>query len=109
MNILLLEDDRKLAAGIQQFLASENFSCDVVADGAKFLGTSVTQSFQLYILDINVPNLNGMEVCRQVRMLDMHTPILMLTAYSNVQTKVEALDAGADDYLVKPFHLDELL
>lgn len=109
MNILLLEDDIKLSAGIQHFLASENFFCDTVADGRQFMGHSMSKPYLLYILDINVPNLSGMEVCKKIRLLDMRTPILMLTAYSNVQTKVEALDAGADDYLVKPFHLDELL
>ncbi|MDQ6609144.1 MAG: response regulator transcription factor [Bacteroidota bacterium] len=109
MKILLLEDDVKLSAGIEHFLASENFCCETVADGERFMVHSMSKLYVLYILDINVPNLNGMDVCRKVRLLDMRTPILMLTAYSNVEIKVEALDAGADDYLVKPFHLDELL
>jgi DNA-binding response OmpR family regulator len=67
------------------------------------------ESYDIYILDVNVPSLNGLEVCKKIREKDHRTPILMLTAYSAVGDKVQALDYGADDYLVKPFHFEELM
>lgn len=109
MNLLLLEDDTKLGIEIQAFLATEGFTCELRQDGLSFLRSAYSSRFSLFILDINVPGMNGLEVCKKIRILDASTPILMLTAYSNVQDKVEALNSGADDYLVKPFHLDELL
>ena len=109
MHILLLEDDSKLAGSIRHFLGSRSIACDIVSHGKEFIPQLAAKPYELYILDINVPAPNGMEICKAIRLIDLRTPILMLTAYSNVQTKVEALEAGADDYLVKPFHLDELL
>jgi DNA-binding response OmpR family regulator len=107
--ILLLEDDHKMASEIKLFLGNQGFPCDVVPDGLAFLSRVQTATYQLYLLDINVPRLNGMEVCKQVRSSNSTTPILMLTAYGGVADKVQALEYGADDYLVKPFHLEELL
>lgn len=109
MKILLLEDDVKLASEIKVFFGNEFYQCDAVTDGLDFIRQSYRQRYQLFILDINVPGLNGIDVCKKVRMLDAKTPILMLTAYSSIKDKVNALNFGADDYLVKPFHLDELL
>ncbi len=109
LNILLLEDDLKLASEVKIFLTAENYHCDVVYDGLLFSEQSGRKYYHLYILDINVPNINGIEVCKRLRILDALTPVLMLTAYCGVQDKVQALNYGADDYLVKPFHLDELL
>jgi DNA-binding response OmpR family regulator len=109
LKILLLEDDLKLASEVKFFLEKQGFLCEVVYDGMLFFKQVAGEDYNLYILDINVPGLNGMEVCKKIRQTDLRTPILMLTAYSGVEDKVNALNYGADDYLVKPFHLDELL
>jgi DNA-binding response OmpR family regulator len=109
LKILLLEDDFKLASEIRLFIVNQGYTCEVVYDGRLFFKQLVHTSYDLYILDINVPTLNGLEVCKKLRETDSLTPVLMLTAYSAVEDKVDALNHGADDYLVKPFHLDELL
>lgn len=109
LKILLLEDDVKLASEIKRFLDSQEYNSDVVHDGLLFFKQVMTARYNLYILDINVPGLNGIEVCKKIRETNSRTPILMLTAYSAIEDKVKALNYGADDYLVKPFHLDELL
>ncbi len=108
MNILLLEDDFKMSQEIQHYLQSQSYTCDVVYDGLVFLKQQKLKEYQFYILDINVPSLNGIEICKKIREEDKTTPILMLTAYSAIEDKVEALNYGADDYLVKPFHFEEL-
>ena len=108
-NLLLLEDDFKMASETKLFLQAQGYECDLVYDGRLFFRQMIQRTYELYILDINVPSLNGMEVCRQIREKDSTTPILMLTAYSAVEDKVQALEYGADDYLVKPFHMNELL
>ncbi len=108
MRILLLEDDYKMSQEIQQYLNNQSYKCDVVYDGLVFLKQQKLNDYQLYILDINVPSLNGIEICKKIREEDKTTPILMLTAYSAIDDKVEALNYGADDYLVKPFHFEEL-
>ena len=111
--ILLLEDDYKMANETKVFLNSQKLVCDVVYDGGLFFKQLIFKQLQmekydLYVLDVNVPLLNGIEVCKKIRVDDKSKPILMLTAYSDVKSKIVAFDAGADDYLVKPFHLDEL-
>ncbi len=108
MKILLLEDDFKLSSEIKVFLKDKNFECDTVYDGNLFLRQFTTTPYDLFILDINVPGVNGLEVCSQVRDTDKSTPIIMLTAFGQIEDKVEAFNKGADDYLVKPFHFDEL-
>jgi DNA-binding response OmpR family regulator len=106
--ILLLEDDPKLANEINQYFTSKGYDCDVAFDGLLLLRQRKLANYDIYILDINVPALNGLQVCRQIRDEDKNTPILMLTAFGDVSDKVEALYLGADDYMVKPFHFDEL-
>jgi len=106
--ILLLEDDYKMANETKVFLNSQMLFCDVVYDGGLFFKQLQIEKYDLYVLDVNVPLLNGIEVCKKVRADDKSKPILMLTAYSDVKSKIVAFNAGADDYLVKPFHLDEL-
>ena len=108
MKILLLEDDFKLSSEIKVFLKDKHFECDAVYDGNLFLRQSTATTYDLFILDINVPGINGLEVCSMVRSRDKSTPIIMLTAFGQIEDKVEAFDKGADDYLVKPFHFDEL-
>ena len=108
LNILLLEDDPKLAGEIRQYFLAKNYLCDIAYDGQAVFRLIPTSRYDILILDINVPSISGLEVCRRVRQEDRSTPILMLTAFGDVNDKVEALNIGADDYLVKPFHFDEL-
>lgn len=106
--LLLLEDDPVLSREVSTFLTSKGFVCDCVFDGDVFFRQLSLETYKVYLLDINVPKLNGLEVCKKVREKDSKTPILMLTAYGEIQDKFDAFQNGADDYLVKPFHLDEL-
>jgi DNA-binding response OmpR family regulator len=108
LNILLLEDDPKLAKEIRQYFIAKNNICDIASEGQMVFKLIELNKYDILILDINVPSINGLEVCRRVRQEDKSTPILMLTAFGDVNDKVEALNIGADDYLVKPFHFDEL-
>ena len=107
--ILLMEDDYKMANEIKIYLDGQDLLCDVVYDGGLFFKHLQIESYDLYILDVNVPLLNGIEVCKKLRLSDKSKPVLMLTAYSDVENKIIAFDSGADDYLVKPFYLEELL
>jgi len=107
--ILILEDDYKMGAELRQFFINRSFTCDQVYDGLLFFKQAELNEYDLFILDVNVPSLNGLEVCKRIRQSNRAVPILMLTAYSAVEDKVTALEFGADDYLVKPFHLEELL
>ena len=107
--ILVLEDDYKMATELRLFFTNRSFECDQVYDGNMFFKQTELTTYDMYILDVNVPGLNGMEVCKRIRQSNKSVPILMLTAYSAVEDKVTALESGADDYLVKPFHLEELL
>jgi len=107
--ILVLEDDYKMATELRLFFTNRGFECDQVYDGNMFFKQTELTTYDMYILDVNVPGLNGMEVCKRIRQSNKSVPILMLTAYSAVEDKVTALESGADDYLVKPFHLEELL
>jgi DNA-binding response OmpR family regulator len=109
VSILLLEDDLVMAAQIKKFLDNQHFHCKVMHNGEVFLQERVKLHFNIFLLDINVPSMSGLEVCKRIRADDKTTPILMLTAYGVVQDKVEAFNFGADGYLVKPFHFDELL
>jgi DNA-binding response OmpR family regulator len=107
--ILLLEDDPILSREVQYFLNSKQVECDVVFDGEIFFRQLNNKKvYDIFLLDINVPKLNGMEVCKRVRENDKITPILMLTAYGDIQDKMDAYEMGSDDYLVKPFHFEEL-
>ncbi|MBI3235047.1 MAG: response regulator transcription factor [Bacteroidetes bacterium] len=107
--ILLLEDDVILSKEINEFLTNNQFECDAVFDGSLVLKQCKLKNYDMAILDINVPGLNGIEVCKQLRATNDQILILMLTAFGEVEDKVTAFNNGADDYLVKPFHFDELL
>ncbi len=109
LSILLLEDDKKLASEISLFLQNQYFQCQVVNDGIKSIELFKKNHFDLLILDISVPGISGIEVCTKIRNIKNNVPILMLTALEEVNVKVKALESGADDYLVKPFHFEELL
>jgi DNA-binding response OmpR family regulator len=108
MKALLLEDDPILSKEVLSFLKSMKIDCDAVFDGEVFFRQQKSETYDIYLLDINVPKLNGLDVCKQIRETDKATPILMLTAYRDIQDKMDAFTIGADDYLVKPFHFDEL-
>jgi len=108
MKVLLLEDDEILSREIGKFLETKGVSCFAVTDGDAFLAEFQREAFDICLLDINVPGRNGLEVCQIIRQSDTTTPILMLTAYGDIQDKTNAFNLGADDYLVKPFHFDEL-
>lgn len=106
--IVLLEDDKKLAKEIKQFLSNHDFNCTEIYDGQELADQFAGLGADLYILDINVPGMSGIEVCKHIRRSGATTPILMLTALGEVDDRVNALESGADDYLVKPFSFDEL-
>ncbi|MCK7558366.1 response regulator transcription factor [Chitinophaga sedimenti] len=107
--LLLLEDDANLAADIRAQLEREGFQVEVRYDGLMAEKTALRQSFDCIILDINVPGKNGYEVCRSIRNAGIPTPVIMLTAFGEVDDKLDGFDSGADDYLTKPFYFRELL
>ena len=107
--ILLVEDEIKIANAIKRGLKYEGFEVSIAPDGEEGLELGKTLDFDCIILDRMLPLKEGLEVCKELRKSNIKTPIIMLTAKSGVNDKVEGLDAGADDYLAKPFSLDELL
>ncbi len=109
MRLLLVEDDYKIAAAIKRGLSQESFAVDVEYDGESGFGAASTLPYDLIILDRMLPGLDGVEICRKLRDEKIHTPVLMLTAKSQIKERVEGLNAGADDYLPKPFSFEELL
>lgn len=110
MRILLVEDEHKIANALRQGLEQEGFAVDIEYDGEGGLSSALHEEYDLIILDRMLPcGVEGLEICRQVRAKDIHTPILLLTAKDQVRDKVAGLDSGADDYLVKPFAFEELL
>ena len=110
MRILFLEDDRKIARAVKKGLEQEAFAVDIAYDYDEGLGLAVTQEYDLLILDRMLPGFeDGVDVCREVRKRGMTVPVLMLTARDKVRDRVEGLNYGADDYLVKPFAFEELL
>src|SRR6478672_10706686 len=109
MRVLLVEDQSKLARLLQQGLREELITADVAATGADGLWMALEHPYDVLVLDVMLPDLDGLEVCRRIREVDDRTPVLMLTAVGSVRDRVAGLDAGADDYLLKPFAFDELL
>ncbi|MCJ8155387.1 response regulator transcription factor [Chryseobacterium sp. SSA4.19] len=109
MNILLLEDDLILSAELCKFLESNHFTCDKIYDGETFLRQIKNNTYDFYLLDINVPKINGLDVCQIVRSFDKTTPIIIISAYGDLSDKKDAFTRLADDYLVKPFQFEELL
>lgn len=105
----LAEDDHKIASLIKNGLEENGYEVEMVSNGAQALQVFGKGNYQMYILDVMMPEITGIEVCRTLRKNDDHTPILMLTALGTIDDKVNGLEAGADDYLIKPFHFRELL
>src|SRR6202043_1101298 len=109
MRLLLVEDDADVARFIRKGLLEQAYAVDVVADGEEALYMSGINTFDAVILDLMIPGPDGLEVCRSLRVGGSTVPILMLTARDTLDEKIAGLDAGADDYLAKPFQFGELL
>ncbi|HSW78437.1 MAG TPA: response regulator transcription factor [Candidatus Babeliales bacterium] len=110
MRILLVEDEHKIANAIKQGLAQEKYAVDVEYDADSGLGAALNESYDVMVIDRMLPgSMEGLDICKEVRKAEIHTPILLLTAKDQTNDKVEGLNAGADDYLVKPFSFEELL
>lgn len=109
MKILVIEDTEKLAKYVKQMLEEESYAVDVVDDGETGERRILSGSYDAVILDIMLPKQDGVTTCKKVRAEGNTTPILMLTARGEVEDRIEGLDSGADDYLVKPFAMEELL
>lgn len=109
MRILLVEDEPKVASFIKKGLEENTFHVEVFADGESGLDAALSKNYDAIILDRGLPKMDGVEVCKAIRKEKPNVPILMLTALGSTDNKVEGFDAGADDYLVKPFEFMELL
>ncbi|RZK38479.1 MAG: response regulator transcription factor [Pedobacter sp.] len=109
IKIGIAEDDLKIAELLESALSENGFQVQTVADGGQAISLFTEQHFDMLILDVMMPSLNGHQLCQKIRTKNRHIPILMLTALGMVDDKVSGFEAGADDYLVKPFHLRELL
>jgi DNA-binding response OmpR family regulator len=107
--ILIIEDERPMRTALEDTLSAEGYRVLSAADGAAGLDQALAEKPDLILLDVMMPNLDGFAVCAELRRLNVTTPVLMLTAKGQVGDRVNGLDAGADDYLVKPFSMDELL
>jgi DNA-binding response OmpR family regulator len=109
MRILIIEDEKKLADSIKKGLEQESYAVDTAYEGSDGFGLAVTCDYDLIILDLMLPGMDGMEICRKLREKNIDTPIIMLTARGQIKDRVEGLNSGSDDYLVKPFAFEELL
>ncbi len=109
MRVLLAEDEKRMASALVALMKQEKYDVDHMADGASALAALESGVYDIAVLDVMMPEMNGFEVARRARKNGIKTPILMLTAKSLLDDKVEGLDSGADDYLTKPFQTKELL
>ncbi len=109
MRILIVEDEPKVASFVRQGLEEEGYQITWVMEGKRALEYALQEAFDLVLLDLRLPDISGLEVCRRLRLHDPALPILMLTALDAIEDRVEGLRAGADDYLPKPFAFEELL
>lgn len=109
MRILVVEDEHRIANSIKKGLEQERYAVDVAYNGTDGFDLASTEDYDAIILDLLLPGMDGLEVCRKLRKEGKHTPILILTAKGQIQDKVTGLDSGADDYLTKPFSFEELL
>lgn len=109
MRILVVEDEHKIANSIKKGLEQENYAVDLTFSGIEGFDLALGENYDLILLDLLLPGMSGIEVCRKLRSNNNHTPVLMLTAKGQVSDKVAGLNSGADDYLTKPFAFEELL
>lgn len=108
-NILIVEDEQKIADTLKLGLSEHGYSTEVAYDGSIGLRLFEMRTFHLVVLDINLPGINGYELCKSIRAKNEQVPIIMLTALNALNDKIEGYDAGADDYVIKPFEFKELL
>ena len=109
MNVLIVEDDASVARFLNQAVTEAGYTPALVGDGVSAVETAMSQEFDLILLDVMLPRLDGFGVCQRLRAASVLTPILLITARDAVDDKIKGLDSGADDYLVKPFQIGELL
>lgn len=109
MRILVVEDEHRIAHSLQKGLEQERFAVDIAYTGIDGYDLASSENYDLIILDIMVPGMDGITICKELRKAKIHTPILLLTAKGQIQDKVMGLNNGADDYLTKPFSFEELL
>jgi DNA-binding response OmpR family regulator len=109
MRILVVEDEHRIAQAVKEGLEQESYAVDVVYDGEEGYNTALADEYDLILLDVMLPSMDGYEICRKLREESIHTPILMLTAKDQSRDVVHGLDTGADDYLAKPFSFEVLL
>lgn len=108
MRLLVAEDEMALCSSIAEGLRLDGYEVDTCRDGREALELCMVETYDLILLDLNLPGMDGMEVLRRLRMEDRETGVLILSARGQIRDKVEGLDAGANDYLTKPFHFEEL-
>jgi len=109
MRVLLVEDDRMIGAAVQQALADAAYAVDWTTDGQQALAAALAQTYDIVLLDLGLPLRDGIDVLRQLRARNAHVPILIVTARDEVEDRIAGLDLGADDYVLKPFDVQELL
>jgi len=109
MKILIVEDEKKIADSLRKNFNDEGFETSVCYDGAEALEVVSKEKFDLILLDWRIPEVTGINVCKRIRSANNQTPIILLTALTNISNKVEALNSGADDYVTKPFSFEEVL
>lgn len=109
MRVLIIEDEKRITHFIKKGLKAEHYAVDLAFDGKEGLELAKKNSYDLIILDLMLPKVDGLEVCKTLRKEGHQIPILMLTAKDTLENKIEGLDSGADDYLTKPFAFDELV
>ena len=109
MRILIVEDEHKIASSIKKGLEQESFAVDIAYNGNDGYDLALSENYDVIILDLMLPGMNGLEICTKLRAKNIHTPILVLTAKGQLDDKVQGLNSGADDYLTKPFAFEELL
>lgn len=108
MRILLVEDDKHIGESLHRALVLAHYACDWITSGEQVLSVLGSTQFDLLVMDIGLPGRSGLEVLREIRNRHIRVPVLLLTARDSIEDKVKGLDGGADDYLTKPFDLDEL-
>lgn len=108
MHILIIEDEEQLCRSMAEGLRMDGYETDTCFDGEEGLELCMTENYDLILLDLNLPGIDGLEILRQFRTFNTNTPVLILSARVQIQDKVEGLDLGANDYLTKPFHFEEL-
>ena len=109
MRVLIIEDEHKIANALKRVFQQEHYAVDVCYDGEEGLAMGTNQPYDIMIIDLGLPKKDGLQVIKELRQQGVHTPVIVLTAKGSTSEKVAGLDAGADDYILKPFAMDEVL